>query len=122
MMTRFVIAVWLSILAARPSNIWGGDHVQMEVAKGGAMLEFDCATGTIGEPVPETDGTFSLKGTFTPERSGPSRDGASAIEATYSGAIKGDTLTLHLVLTGTDRREMDYVLLRGREGNVRKCR
>lgn len=109
-------------LAVGPAILWGGDHVQMEVTREGASLEFDCATGTIGEPVPQRDGTFSLKGTFAPERSGPSGDSTPAIEATYSGVIKNDTLTLRIVLAGKDRREMEYVLLRGREGNLRKCR
>ena len=117
--------VYLGLAVSSQSAIWGGDHVQMEVARGGADLEFDCATGRITEAIPEKDGTFSLKGTFTPERSGPSRDGAAAIQATYSGAIKNDTLTLRIVLTGSgnnDRQEMNYSLVRGQQGNVRKCR
>lgn len=108
--------------AAGQTAVWGGEHVQMEVAARGAELEFDCATGTITEPLPD-DGAFSVKGTFSPEHGGPSRDEAPAVvDATYSGTIKGDTLTLHIVLAGNDRREMDYVLVRGRRGNVRKCR
>jgi hypothetical protein len=95
----------------------------MDVTKGGADLEFDCAHGTITEAVPEADGTFSLKGTFTPERSGPARDDAPrAAGATYSGTIAGDTMTLRVVLAGNDQEAAHYVLVRGSAGNVRKCR
>jgi hypothetical protein len=114
------------VMASGQAVIWGGEHVHLEIARNGADLEFDCATGRITEPVPEKDGPFSLKGTFTPERSGPSRDdGPSAIAATYSGTIKNDTLTLRIVLSGpgnNERQEMSYTLVRGQPGNVRKCR
>ena len=103
--------------------VWGGDHVVMNVIRSGAELEFDCAAGTITEAIPETDGAFTLKGTFTPQRSGPSRDGGSrTVSATYSGTIEGDTMTLHLVLAGQDRDLAQYVLARGRPGTLRKCR
>ena len=49
------------------ANIWGGEHIEMEVTRDGATLEFDCATGTIAEPLPvHSQGRFSVKGTFTP--------------------------------------------------------
>ncbi len=121
-----VLAVYFGVMVSGQAAIWGGEHVQMEIARTGADLEFDCATGRIAEPVPDKDGTFSLKGTFTPQRSGPSRDdGPPAIAATYSGTIKNDTLTLRIVLSGpgsNDRQEMNYTLVRGQQGNVRKCR
>ena len=120
---------WLSALivgiafVAAQTTLWGGDHVRLTVTRSGAELEFDCAAGTITETVPETDGAFSLTGTFTPERSGPSRDDRSrTAAATFSGTIERDTLTLHIVLKGQDREIGPYVLSRGAAGTLRKCR
>ena len=120
---------WLSALivgiavVAVQTTIWGGDHVRMTVNHSGAELEFDCAAGTITDTVPETDGAFSLKGTFTPQRSGPSRDDRSTTAAAvYSGTIERDTMTLHIVLNGQDREIGTYVLSRDGAGTLRKCR
>jgi hypothetical protein len=118
-------SAWLVAVAFATvqTTVWGGDHVRMNVTRSGAELEFDCATGTITEAVPDTDGDFSLKGTFTPERSGPSRgDRSRTVMATYSGTIDRDTMTLHIVLEGQDREASQYVLSRGRTGMLRKCR
>ena len=110
-------------MAAVQAAVWGGDHVRMNVTPSGAELEFDCAAGSITETVPERDGAFSLKGTFTPERSGPSRDDRSrTVAAIYSGTIDRDTMTLHIVLDGQNREAAPYVLARGRAGTLRKCR
>jgi hypothetical protein len=121
---RLLMALCFAIATvAGQTATWGGDHVRMELTKSGAELEFDCATGTITEALPETDGTFSLKGTFTPERGGPTRDGeTSRIVATYSGTIKNDTMALRIVLVDKDQEVAKYVLVRGRAGNVMKCR
>ena len=112
------------VIATVPATIWGGDHVRMNVTPSGAELEFDCATGTITETVPETDGTFSLKGTFTPQRGGPTRrdEPPRTTAAVYSGTIERDTMTLHIVLAGNGREVGQYVLSRGAAGAVMKCR
>jgi hypothetical protein len=120
---------WLSALIVGfavvivQATTWGGDHVRMNVTGSGAELEFDCATGTITETMPETDGAFSLKGTFTPQRGGPSRDdNPRAASATYSGTIERDTMSLHIVLERQNQEAGRYVLTRGHEGILRKCR
>ncbi len=127
-MMRFLMALCFGVTTVvAQAVIWGGDHVRLEVTRNGAELEFDCATGTITEPLPDTDGTFSLKGTFTPERGGPTRDGeTSRSDATYSGTIENDTMSLRIVLAGADRDQdreaATYVLVKGRLGRVMKCR
>jgi len=120
---RLLIVLCLTVTTgAAPTTTWGGDHVRMNVTGAGAELDFDCAIGTITQVVPEKDGPFSLKGTFTPQRSGPTRDGGSrTVDATYSGTIDGDTMTLRIVLSGQDQPAR-YELVRGGQGNVRKCR
>ena len=120
---RLLIALCIGMAAAvGPTTLWGGDHVRMDVTKSGAELDFDCATGTITEIVPEKDGPFTLKGTFTPQRSGPTRgDGPRTVDATYSGTITGDTMTLRIAIAG-QARAAEYGLVRGRQGTVRKCK
>ncbi len=120
MMTLSSVA---STTAVQPV-IWGGEHVRMEITKSGATLDFDCAHGTVTQALPPS-GKFSLKGTFTPERGGPTRDDAPpTVNATYSGAIAGDSMTLRIVLANSDKDQapLEYRLTKGNRGNVRKCR
>ena len=118
------IALAVAGLAAAQTTVWGGDHVEMEVTGTGARLEFDCAHGTIDEALRvDRQGAFQAKGTFTAERSGPSRDGdaSRSAKATYAGTIRDDTMTLRVVVDGQDR-DNAYLLTRDRPGNLRKCR
>ena len=105
-------------------TVWGGEHLEMEVTKQGATLEFDCATGTITEPLAgDAQGKFRVGGTFTRERPGPTmRDGSPALAATYSGSINGETMHLHMVAGANKEITEDYVLVRGQSGRVMKCR
>lgn len=32
-------------------GVWGGEHLQLTVLNSGAILEYDCALGNIGEPL-----------------------------------------------------------------------
>jgi hypothetical protein len=123
-MWALLIALAVAGLAADQTTVWGGDHVEMEVTGAGARLEFDCAHGTIDEALRvDGKGAFQAKGTFTPERSGPSRDGDASrpARATYAGTITDDTMTLRIVVDGQDR-DSTYLLVRDRPGSVRKCR
>jgi hypothetical protein len=110
--------------AGESATVWGGEHIEMEVTKEGATLEFDCAAGTITVPLAvDAQGKFRVSGTFTGERPGPTmRDGNPAVSATYSGSIIGDTMHLTIV-AGPDKQSMGaYVLVRGKPGRVMKCR
>jgi hypothetical protein len=104
------------------TSTWGGEHVRLDVTKTGADLDFDCAHGAITGAIPET-GTFSLKGTFTPERGGPARDDApKAAPAMYAGTITQDSMALRIVVDGNTKDALNYTLSRGSMGKVRKCR
>src|SRR3977135_1017998 len=51
---------------------WGGDHVGLTVSATGGVLEYDCASGTIDQPiVSATDGNFVAQGTHTRGHGGP---------------------------------------------------
>lgn len=107
-----------------PPGIWGGEHLRLDVTSAGATLEFDCARGVINEPLRlDTRGRFSAKGTFTPERGGPTRrHGSPSSAARYSGVVKGDTITLTILLEPGKERVGVYELTRGNEPLLMKCR
>jgi hypothetical protein len=123
LITVLCTLAWVSSTQDAPI-VWGGDHIEMEVSRTGARIEFDCAHGTIDEPLrADAKGAFKVKGTFTPERSGPTRDdNPPAPKATYSGTITDAAMTLRIVIEGGDAQGTSYELTRDRRGNVRKCR
>jgi hypothetical protein len=55
---------------------WGGPHVGLDFQGGLADVQFDCASGTIDDPVyPTADGSFSAKGTYRTGTPGPVKVG-----------------------------------------------
>jgi len=115
--------ILIALLLSVNATLWGGEHVEMQLTKGGAQLEFDCAKGTITEPLsPDSLGRFRAKGTFTAEHGGPVRQGevSQAVEATYAGDIKDNAMTLQLIVD--DRELARFILKRGEHGKLRKCR
>lgn len=107
------------------ASVWGGEHVSMQVTKTGAELDFDCATGTIQQPLPlDHPGKFRLKGTFTQEHGGPVRENEppATHPATYSGTVDNDALRLRVEVEGHTGETQEYVLKRGHPGRVMKCR
>ena len=119
----FLSCVVGALATSLQTATWGGEHVRMDVTTTGAVLEFDCAHGEITESLPEKDAKFRLKGTFTPERGGPTRgDGPRPTDAIYSGEITGNAMTLHIFIAESDRETAQFVLAKGSEGRVRKCR
>ena len=107
-----------------PSGIWGGDRVQLNVTEQGATTEYDCAHGTIDQPL-EVDrtGRFSATGTHVFEHGGPVRENEPADRhpAKYEGRMTGDNLTLSVTLT--DRREDvgSFSLRRDISSRLHKC-
>ncbi len=110
--------------SSNETSTWGGQHVQMEVTKDGATLDFDCATGTITQALPvDAQGKFKVSGTFTRERPGPTTPGGNtALAATYSGSIEGDTMHLQIVVEPDKESMGDYVLVRGKPGRLMRCK
>lgn len=107
-----------------PRGEWGGDHISMNVGEGSAKLEFDCAHGYIQGPLVVDDaGKFQWRGTFAPERGGPVRLGETSREqtATYSGELKGNTMTLNLKIADADDTET-FTLEKGKTGKLVKCK
>jgi hypothetical protein len=55
---------------------WGGAHIGLDFEGGLADVRFDCASGTIDDPIyPAADGSFSAKGTYRTGTAGPIKVG-----------------------------------------------
>ena len=102
---------------------WGGEHIGLVVAENGAAIEYDCARGTIDQPLIVADGRFTAAGTHTRGHGGPVRidEVPDRHAAQYDGRIDGDTMILDVTLTDSGERLGRYTLLRGRSPRVFKC-
>ena len=105
-------------------DVWGGMHVSLEMNAGGAILEFDCAHGTILQPIKvDAKGEFSVSGTYTTElggpvqRNNPPRD----LPAVYKGRVEGDTMHLEIILADKERMPDPRTLTRGKTGRLVRC-
>ena len=105
-------------------GLWGGDHVRMMVSRIGARLEYDCADSTIDRPIVlDARGRFTAKGSYTPDRGGPRRDGqAAASRARYVGEVTADTMRLTVTLEDTKQPGGVFTLKRGDDPLLTKCR
>ena len=104
---------------------WGATGIAMEVTESGAQIEYDCARGSIGEPlVLDAEGRFDVKGRHIPERGGPVREGEESRgqPVRYMGQVTGDTMTLTVTPEGSGSPIGDYELAHGKSGRLRKCR
>jgi hypothetical protein len=101
---------------------WGGEHIGLELSAAGGRLEYDCAAGTIDEPVrPDARGRFNARGAHTPNTGGPERVDVPRpqVEATYSGQVNGDRLTLSV---STPEAELGpFSLQRGAQPMLMRC-
>ena len=106
-----------------PTGNWGGQHINMKVTAKSATIEYDCATGMIQGPlVIDGDGNFNLRGTHRMQRGGPTRADETPNDhpATYTGSIKGNTMTLNLKVSDSD--EVTFTLEKGKEGELFRCK
>lgn len=103
---------------------WGGNHISMEVTDEGAQVEYDCAHGTISEPLRiDSQGKFSAKGTHVRERGGPQRLGTEekGEPVTYSGTTDGKTATVTVTNSVTDEVIGTFTLTLGKSSRIVKC-
>ena len=80
---------------------WGGTHIGLVLDPAGGRLEYDCATGTIDQPVIVNSlGEFHEKGTHTPGTGGPVRQDyvPPTLPALYHGSVKGERMTLRVIV------------------------
>lgn len=101
---------------------WGGQHIGIELTATDGRLDYDCAAGTIDEPVrPDVAGRFTARGTHTPSMGGPERVDVRRpqLEASYVGELNGDRMTLRV---RTAEAELGpFTLMRGAEPTLVRC-
>ena len=107
---------------AVPLGSWGGEHVALDVTSTGARVEFDCAHGTLTQPLTlDSNGQFGVAGTFTRE-GGPTPGIEPAVPATYSGRLQGTILRLTVTLSGSNQPLDTFTLAQGRTPTITKCK
>jgi len=107
-----------------PSGSWGATGIHLDVTDSGGTLDYDCAHGTISEPlVLDSDGRFDVKGLHFREHGGPVRENEEnrGQPVRYVGRVTGDTMTLTVRPEASDTPIGEYSLARGKTGRLRKC-
>jgi len=105
-------------------GVWGGDHIGMVVSDSSTTIEYDCAHGTIDEPmIIDENGEFEVRGVHMFEHGGPIRIGEVPDEhpALYQGSIEGEVMTLKVTITDTGKEFGSFTLTLGANPNVFKC-
>ena len=106
------------------SGPWGALGLAMEVTESGARLEFDCAHGTMSEPLLlDSEGRFDIKGLFFREHGGPVREGEEpkGQPVRYTGQVTGENMTLAVKPEGGDAPIGSFNLVQGKSGRLHKC-
>jgi hypothetical protein len=113
-----------TVSAKLPLGTWGGERLGLEVSEQGARLEYDCAHGTIDEPiVPDASGRFEATGVHYREHGGPVNVDipAETHPARYTGRTDGKTMTLTVELTDTGETLGTFALTYGEPPMILKC-
>jgi len=124
-----LVAIWGACATAAPAKktltgSWGGPHIGLEITGETARIEYDCAQGTIDEPIVlDRAGRFEATGTHTAEHGGPVRQGEEpeARPARYKGKLNGKTLTLTVILTDSGENAGTFTLTLGAAPRLVKC-
>lgn len=107
-----------------PEGVWGGQHMGLWLENGLGRIEYDCASGTIDEPLTlDRRDRFSVKGKHRKQRGGPIRiDEPSRDQpARYTGSLVGQTLTITVTLTNTRETIGTFRLTHNHEPHIVKC-
>lgn len=120
-----MFAVQAHALSSDLTGSWGGEHIRLDIAEAGAKVEFDCAFGTIDEPlVPDEKGAFVVLGTHAYESGGGRQPGELALKgspASYRGWTDGSEMRLTVTLIDTGRVVGTFSLRQGRPPVLEKC-
>ena len=107
------------------STTWGGEHLELVVSDTGAILQYDCAHGTIEGPLTiDDEGKFNLTGSHVRERGGPTRQGEAkpGHPTQYTGWTDGKKMTLAVRLVNTNEEMGTFELTRGQQARLFKCK
>jgi hypothetical protein len=107
-----------------PLGSWGGPGIRVEVTAQGATLEYDCAHGTVDQPlVADRDGRVSAAGTHVREHGGPIRvdEPADRHPAQYDGQLSGSSMSLRVTLLDTRQTIGPFDVVLGGPARLLKC-
>jgi hypothetical protein len=121
----FVLLAGCTALGQGPTTLagqWGGKGISLMLEGGLGHLEYDCASGTIDQPIPSADGPFTVEGTHRTGQGGPVRVGQifRSQRATYTGTHLKDELTLNVKLEDGETLG-PFTLTRGAPGQLNRC-
>lgn len=103
---------------------WGGLHIEMNVTRNGATLRYDCAEGSIDEPlVLDRRGQFKARGKHKASHPGPIRENEAdnSVAAIYTGKVVGNRMTLTVRLANSNETVDTFELVFGQGGRIRRC-
>ena len=105
------------------SGTWGGQNLRMDVTSAGATLQFSCSSGKIEEPLVLSGNNFEVRGTFTREAPGPTREDnpPKPEPAIFRGSVEDQSMTLTAKLSQTGEDLGSFTLEFGKPGRVRRC-
>ena len=105
-------------------GLWGGQHISFDVSAKGAKVEYDCAHATIDQNIVlDGKGHFNVAGRQFPERGGPVREaGQTGYPVTFSGEVKGNTMTLNVQNSSTREDIGTFTLVHGAQPKLFKCK
>ena len=107
-----------------PTGTWGGDHIRLVVSDTSAIVEFDCAHGSLNLPlVVDRSGHFDITGIFVKEHGGPIRIDEELPQepARYAGTTDGRTMMMSVTGTASAQPVGTFSLTIGSPGRVFKC-
>jgi len=105
-------------------GLWGGMHIGLRVKDDGASIQYDCADGTIGQPLVTDDkGNFEVTGIHNKGHGGPVIIGEKpdSHPARYTGQVNGETMTLTVTLTDTKESFGPFTLTYGKQPRIFRC-
>jgi len=103
---------------------WGGRGARLTVDNDRALLELDCAHGSL-EPMTLEKGRFDVAGRFVREHGGPIRkdEAEEAVSARFRGSVEGHTMTLEIVVEAEGGQTLGpFELTLGGNARLMKCR
>lgn len=105
-----------------PSTVWGGPGIEVTTTGSGADLTFDCATGTIEQPIQlDGFGNFDARGSYLEERDALGNLVEQLHPARYQGSIRGDGLSMVVWLPDSGRLIGAYAATRGIRASIHRC-
>ena len=105
-------------------GVWGGVGIRLDLTAQGAAIEYDCAHGTIDQPVvADRNGRFSATGVHVREHGGPIRadEPSDRHPARYDGEVTGRSMRLTVMLLDVAQSLGPFDLTLGGAARIAKC-